>query len=63
MAEYTTARRYSKISTPKSKKIIKQITESVIEEPVVKSDWQKFVDWFILFIKQIWQKVISWFKL
>jgi hypothetical protein len=57
MAQYTTKRKYTKKPTTKLKKVIKKVKKETVEAvqavtevppatvPVVKSAWQKTVDW------------------
>jgi phosphoribosyl-ATP pyrophosphohydrolase len=57
MAQYTTKRKYTKKPTTKLKKVVKKVKKETVEAveavvdvpaatvPVVKSYWQKAVDW------------------
>lgn len=58
MAQYTTKRKYTKKPTTQLKKVVKRVKKETVEAveavaevpaaaaPVVKSFWQKTVDWF-----------------
>jgi hypothetical protein len=58
MAQYTTKRKYTKKPTTKLKKVVKKVKKETVEAvqavaevppatvPVVKSAWQKVVNWF-----------------
>ena len=54
MAQYTTKRKYTKKPTTQLKKVVKRVKKETVEAvadvptttvPVVKSFWQKAVDW------------------
>jgi len=58
MAQYTTKRKYTKKPTTKLKRVVKKVKKETVEAveavadvpgatvPVVKSVWQKLVNWF-----------------